>query len=74
MKSKLVLVIGMMAALMATGLVGCASGGDKVVEGDAEIVKQTPKNENPAAKTARDQAVQGSNAPNVMQPPPPEGN
>ena len=73
MKLKTIASAVLIAGCMI-GFTACSSE-EKATEGDAEITKTVEKNENPAAKTQREQ-VQGSggNAPTTLEPPPPDGN
>ena len=67
---KKLIALGGLTAIACMGLIGCASSEPAPTEGDAAIVKETPKNTNAAGKSTG-----GSNAtPQVMEPPPPDGN
>lgn len=70
---KLVLALGVLFAFSAMGLVGCGSSEPTPTEGDAEITKQTPKNENPQAQAAREAAKENTSM-QTEEPPPPDGN
>jgi uncharacterized protein YcfL len=67
---KKLVLFGTFLAVGCLGLVGCAASEPAPTEGDAAIVKETPKNTSAVGKSSG-----GSNAtPQVMEPPPPDGN
>lgn len=61
------IVLGVCACFIT----GCSSSEPAVKEGDAEIVKETQANENPAAKNAREQMQQSGGATAGKAEPPP---